>query len=445
MENEIIILVMTAAFLVLAFLGVPVAFALLAGALLGAGLAGITFNSALLEMFNGVNSVPLLAIPFFILIAELMSSSGIATKIVKFVQTLVGHLRSGLAQVNALFSIFFAGISGSSNADVAASSRLLLPEMKKEGYPAAASAALIAAASTIANLIPPSIMAIIYGSAAGVSVAALFVGGVIPGLLVGLGLMIYSYFFVRGGKPSPRAPFREMRTRGLQSVLPLVVPVIIMVGILTGIFTPTEAGMVAVVYFLVVVIPAMARGHLRKLFQDFVNAAILYSIPLLAVSTASVFAWVFTYLGGARAVAELMERTAGDNSIAIMFTVVVAMIIVGQFIDAVPAIVIFAPIINALIGISDINPVHMGIVVIVCFALGLLTPPFGLALLLATSFARVSFWQGVKKAVPLYGLFLGIIALLVLVPDLALWLPQIFVPEAAGCFADPQGAGFVCP
>jgi len=445
MANEVLLLVMVVLFLVLAFTGVPIAFALLGSALLVTGFAGVSYNAIVGQLFNGVNSVPLLAVPFFLLVAELMDSTGIAARIIRFVQTLVGHVRSGLAQVNAVFSIFFAGISGSSMSDVAANSRVLLPAMKREGYDPASSAALIAAASTIANLIPPSVMAVVYGATGGVSIAALFLGGVFPGLAVGVGLMVFSYLFVHSGVRTPRARFQEMVQAGAGSLLPLMVPVIIMGGILGGVFTPTEAGMVAVVYIIVIVIPILARGHLPKLFRDFVNGGVLYSLPIIAVAGASVFAWLFTYLGGAAAIADLMEGVAGTNPIAIMFTIVAALIIVGQFIDAIPAIVMFMPIIGSLIELGDINPVHMGVVVIVTLALGLITPPYGLSLLLATSFAKVPFLEGVRKALPLYLIFLGIIIVLVLSPEIALWLPRQVVPEATGCFPAPDGGGYICP
>jgi C4-dicarboxylate transporter DctM subunit len=445
MSSGLIVLLMVFVFLALSYLGTPVAFALIAGVLVGTLFADVSLTGMVGQLFNGVNSIPLLAVPFFLLAAELMNSSNITEKIIRFVQTLVGHVRSGLAQVNAVFSMFFAGISGSSNADVAANSKILLPAMKKEGYDPASSAALIAAASTIANMIPPSIMAIIYGAVGGVSIAALFLGGATPGVMVGVGLMVYSYFFVRAGEPPPRASFREVARAGAGSALPLMVPFIIMGGILTGYFTPTEAGMVAAVYIIFILIPLMAWRHLRHLPKDFIHAGVLYSLPLIAVAAASAFAWLFAFLGGARTISEWVQAVAGTNPLTIMLVLVVMLIIVGQFIDAIPAIVIFMPIIAAFSELGDINPIHMGVVVIVTLAFGLITPPYGLALLLATSFAGVRFSQGLRKSVPLYVLFLGIIAALVLVPELSLWLPRLLVPQAAGCFPDPRGEGYICP
>lgn len=445
MNSELIILLMTVIFLLLAYFGIPVAFALFAGALSGALLAGIGLPSIVGQLFNGVNKVPLLAVPFFLLAAELMNSSDITRRIIDFVGTLVGHVRSGLAQVNAVFAIFFAGISGSSVADVAAASKILLPAMKKEGYDPASSAALIAAASTIANMIPPSIMAVVYGATGGVSIAALFLGGATPGLIVGAGLMVYSYLFVYSDARRPRASLRQISKAAGGSLLPLMVPVIIMGGILTGIFTPTEAGMVAVAYTVFVLIPLMARRHLRKLPRDFMNAGVTYTLPLMAVAAASAFAWVLAYLGGPQAVSVLIQAVAGTNQTLIMFLLVLALIFLGQFIDAIPAIVIFVPIILALNELGDINPIHMGVVVIVTLAFGLITPPYGLSLLLATSFAGVPFSQGLLKSLPIYLIFLAVISALIFFPGLALWLPRLLVPQAAGCFPAPGGEGFICP
>ena len=445
MANETVIVIMFGVFLLLCFTGTPIAFALIGGALTGATLSDVQYSTIVGQLFNGVNSIPLLAVPFFLLVAELMDSSGIAARIVLFVQTLVGHVRSGLAQVNAVFSMMFAGISGSSVADVAAISRILLPAMKREGYNEASSAALVAAASTIANLIPPSIMAVVYGATGGVSIAAMFIGGVLPGVMVGVGIMIYSYFFVESSaERRDRASLREMARAGAGSFLPLLVPIIIMGGILTGQFTATEAGMVAVAYIIFVVLPLMARGHLRHIFKDFINGGVIYALPMIAIAGAAAFAWLFTYLGGSAFVAQLMADVAGNNPVAIMFTVVVVLVLMGQFIDAVPAIVLMMPIIKSLQELGDINPIHMGLVAVVTLALGLITPPYGLSLLLATSFARVSFFSGVRKSIPMYAIFAITICVMVLLPDVALWLPRTFTPQGAGCFT-PPGGELICP
>jgi len=219
---------MAGLFLVFGYMGVPVSFALIAGVLVATGLTPISMQSMVGQLFHGIDSEALLAVPFFLLVGELMASSNVVHRMIRLSQTLVGHLRGGLAQVVTLFSMFFAGISGSSTADVAVLSRTVAPEMDKEGYDRAFTAALIASASTMANLIPPSIMAVVYGATGNVSIGGLFLAGVVPGVLIGIGLMIYSYFWGPVGIKKKRATLAEVAVAARGSALPLVIPVIIM-------------------------------------------------------------------------------------------------------------------------------------------------------------------------------------------------------------------------
>src|SRR3954463_9395844 len=360
MSNGHVLFLMAFLFLGLGYMGVPVAFALMAGVLAATSLTPISLPSIIGQMFHGIDSETLLAVPFFLLVGELMTSANVTHRMVRLSQTLVGHLRGGLAQVVTLFSMFFAGISGSSTADVAVLSRTVAPEMDKEGYDRAFTAALIASASTMANLIPPSIMAVVYGATGNVSIGGLFLAGVVPGVLIGIGLMIYSYFWGPVGVKKKRASMTEIAVAARGSALPLVIPVIIMGGILSGWFTPTEAGMMAAVYILVVLIPVLNRGHVRELPRDFMYAGLLYSLPLAAVAGASAFGWMVAYLRGPDIVAGYITGFAGTNGPMIMVLLVCVFIIVGDFIDAVPAIIIFMPIINKLAQVGSIKPLHMG-------------------------------------------------------------------------------------
>src|SRR5215510_9953828 len=259
MSNGLILGFMAFLFLALGYLGVPVAFSLMAGVLVATWLTPVSFASIIGQLFHGIDSEALLAVPFFLLVGELMTSADVTQRMITLSQTLVGHLRGGLAQVVTLFSMFFAGISGSSTADVAVLSRTVAPQMDREGYDRPFTAALIASASTMANLIPPSIMAVVYGATGNVSIGGLFLGGIAPGLVIGIGLMVYSHFFGPIGVMKKRAPLSEVIVAARGSALPLVIPVIIMGGILSGWFTPTEAGMIAAIYILVILIPVLNR------------------------------------------------------------------------------------------------------------------------------------------------------------------------------------------
>jgi tripartite ATP-independent transporter DctM subunit len=445
MSNGGIIFTMAALFLGLGYLGVPVAFSIIAGVLVATALTKISFASIIGQLFHGIDSEALLAVPFFLLVGELMTSAQVTHRMIVLAQTMVGHFRGGLAQIVTVFSMFFAGISGSSTADVAVLARTVGPEMVREGYGRAFIAAVIASASTIANLIPPSIMAVVYGATGNVSIGGLFLGGIVPGLLVGFGIMIYSHFFGPVGVLRPRATFRQFTEAAKLSALPLMIPIIIMGGILSGFFTPTEAGLVAVAYITFVLIPLVNRGHIKHLPRDFANAGLLYSIPMAAVAAASAFGWMLAYLKGPEVVSGWISGFAGDNALLIMFLLVVLFVIVGDFMDAVPAIIIFMPIINALTELGQINPVHMGVVIVTTLAFGLITPPYGLSLLMASKFVGVSFMKAVVRSLPLYLVFFTTIAFCIFFPKVVLFLPKTFLPESVGCFKNPSGSGYICP
>ena len=445
MSHGWILVLMGGLFLGLGYLGVPVAFSITAGVLVATMLTPISLPSIIGQLFNGVDSEALLAVPFFLLVGELMTSANVVGRMITLSQAMIGHMRGGLAQVVTLFSMFFSGISGSSSADVAVLSRTLAPSMAREGYDPGFTAALIASASTMANLIPPSIMAVVYGATGNVSIAGLFLGGVLPGVLVGIGLMIYSYFFGPVGFMKPRASFFEFAGAARDAAVPLVIPVIIMGGILTGWFTPTEAGLVAVVYILVVAIPTLNWRHVRELPLDFAKAGLLYSIPLITVAAASAFGWMLAYLRGPDLVSDWITLRAGTDPRMIMFLLVAAFVIIGDFVDAIPAIIIFMPIINKLTEIGSINPVHMGVVIIVTLAFGLITPPYGIALLMAAKFVDVRFSTALVRSLPLYVVFFAVIAFCIFFPDVVLWLPKQVLPESVGCFKSPGGTGYICP
>src|SRR6266496_3065304 len=432
-------------FLFLGYMGVPVAFSLIASVLVVTAFTPVSLASMMAQLFNGMDVEALLAVPFFLLVGDLMTSANVTVRMIRLSQTMVGHFCGGLAQVVTLFSMFFAGISGSSAADVAVLSRTVAPEMDKEGYDRGFTAALIASASTMANLIPPSIMAVVYGATGNVSIGGLFLAGVVPGVMIGIGLMVYSYFWGPIGVMKPRASFTEVAVAARGAALPLIIPVIIMGGILSGWFTPTEAGMIAAVYILVVLIPVLRPTHITQLPRDFMYAGLLYSLPLAAVAGASAFGWMVAYLRGPDLVADYITGFAGTDGRMIMLLLVVLFVIVGDFIDAVPAIIIFMPIILKLTEVGHLNALHMGVVIITTLVFGLITPPYGLSLLVASKYVGIGFGKALVRSLPLYIVFLLTIAFCVFFPDVVLWLPKQLLPESVGCFKSPTGSGYICP
>ena len=443
--NGALIFLMGFLFLFLGYMGVPVAFALIGSVLVVTAFTSVSIASMMAQLFNGMDTEALLAIPFFLLVGDLMTSANVTVRMIRLSQTMVGHFRGGLAQVVTLFSLFFAGISGSSAADVAVLARTVGPEMSREGYDKAFTAALIASAATMANLIPPSIMAVVYGATGNVSIGGLFLGGIVPGLLVGAGLMIYSHFFGPIGLKHKRATFGQFSAASREAAIPLVIPVIIMGGILTGQFTPTEAGVIAVAYIVFVAIPLLNRKHIVNLPRDMAMTGLLYSIPLITIGAASMFGCMLAYLRGPAVVSGWISNAAGGDPFMIMLMLTALFIIVGDFIDAIPAIIIFMPIITDLTVNSNINPVHMGVVIIVTLAFGLITPPYGLCLLMASKFIDVRFGKAMLASLPIYIVFFAAIAFSIFFPEVVLWLPKHLLPESVGCFKNPSGAGYLCP
>jgi C4-dicarboxylate transporter, DctM subunit len=443
--NGLIIGLMAFCFLFFGYMGVPVAFALIAGVMIGTVFTPVSLSGIIGQLFNGIDTEALMAVPFFLLVGELMTSANVVVSIANLSQALVGHIRGGLAQVVTVFSMFFADMSGSTSADVAVLSRTMAKPMEAEGYSRPFVAALIAAASTIACLVPPSITSVVYGAVGNVSIAGLFLAGFAPAFMIAIGLMTYCYFFGPVGMRRPRSSFGQLAGATRDASLTLVIPVILLGGILSGWFTPTEAGVIANVYILAVVIPALNRGHLRHLWRDIVHAGLIYSLPLITIAAASAFGWMLAYLRGPLVISTWISDFAGNDPVLIMFALVVVFTVVGDFIEPIPCIVIFMPIVAALCESADINTVHMGVVLIVTLAFGLITPPYGLALLMASKFVGVRFPQALKAALPIYVIFFATIAACICLPSVVLFLPKHILPESVGCFKNPSGTGYICP
>ena len=414
-------------------LSIPVVFGLLgaAGIVVGNDL-GREFsprdlNSLLSQVFSGMSSVPLMALPLFILAGELMNAGGITERLVRFSQSLIGHFRGGLAQVNILSSVLFAGLSGSAVADTSALGSMLIPAMEKQGYTRRFAAAVTAASSVIGPIIPPSGIMIIYAFIMGVSPAALFAGGIVPGLMIGGGLMIVTWrLAIKYDFPvaSRRATTREVIESGRETFWPLLTPIILLGGILTGFFTPTEAAGVAAFYALVVSVLVIRALQLRDLPATFYRAAVASGIILMLIGASKSFSWVADQVGAAQMLADFVLSLT-DNRYLLLLLVNLMLFVVGMFLDAGPAILILGPILSKVfVEHIGLDPVHFAIVMCVNVTVGLATPPMGLVLFVASSVARERVEAIAKAMLPFLALEIAVIFMITFFEDLVLFLPR---------------------
>jgi tripartite ATP-independent transporter DctM subunit len=418
------------AFVALLVLRVPVAFSLILSSALLVYIEGLRFDLLIQQMYRGLNSFTLLAVPFFLLAGQLLNSGQITERLMAFAHALVGWIRGGLAHINVMVSMIFAGMSGSSTADTAGVGSVVIPQMIRRGFSREFTIAITAASSTMGTIIPPSILMVVYGAQTGVSIGALFLAGAIPGVLVGVAQMTYSYWYaVRNGiQAEVRPSVAEFTLSFRRAILPLFVPIIVIGGVLSGQFTATEAGMIAVMYVLVLMLVIYRTTKISALPRILSSAAVLYSQPLLAIAAAMPFGWLLAYYRAPDLILGLAGGIVGSPELTLL-AVVSLFIVIGTFLDAIPAIIIFMPVVSKLIEASGAHPIQAGIVVIMTLALGLITPPYGLCLLIASSIGRVPALKVLPAIFPFYALFLLVVALVILFEDIALFLPRLLMPQ----------------
>lgn len=410
-------------------LGVPVAFAIAAALLYFMATGDFPYHIRIVatEMFKGMNSFPLLAIPLFVLAGELMNASGITHRIIAFANVLVGGFRAGLAHVNIWASVLFAGLSGSAVADTSALGRVFIPEMEKHGYDRSFAAALTAASSVIGPIIPPSIPVIIYALiVTGASVPALFLAGVVPGLLLAVFLSVYVSLTVRptNSDSGTDRPFSRPRDALLGGILPLFMPVFVVGSILLGVVTPTEAASFAVAYALAIgllVYRTVKPSALPRIFADAMcdSAAIL--IIIAAVSAAN---WLLTYNRIPNQLTDWVLATV-DSRTLFLLAAMLLFLFIGLFFEGIAAMLVLVPILHPIALSFGIDPVHFGILVIFNLMIGLITPPLGLCLFVAESIAGVGMAALTRAILPFF--LVEVLALLVLmfVPETATFLPRL--------------------
>lgn len=406
----------------LLLLGVPIAVSLIWASVAGlvASVYFIPLEVVPQRMFTAVDSFPLIAIPFFMLAGELMMAGSMARRIAAFAFACVGWIRAGLAQVSTLTSMFFAGISGSGAADTAAVGKMMIPMMEKQGYDKGFSAATIASAGAIAVVLPPSIPMIVYGVTAGVSIGDLFTAGIIPGVLIGLSIMLLNYWLVGKKNIQSEAGRFELVTfrKALKDgVLALLLPIIIIVGIRGGVFTPTEAGAIAAAYAFVISKFLYKDLPWKEIPEVFIRAGKMTAMVIFIIAAANLFGWLIT----AEQIPQKLAAFIGgvtSNPIVILLIINAILFIAGCFLNASAAITILTPLLLPIALNAGIDPVFLGVVMVVNLAIGLITPPVGLDLFIIQGIADISFDRLMRAIVPF--IFILILDLLIIT-----YFPQI--------------------
>lgn len=416
-------------FIILLLLGVPIAYVLGITSLSYILFSGnmTLFESAPHRMFAGIQNFGMLAIPLFIFVGEVMNSGGITSRLIKFCKVFIGHFRGGLAYVNVLTNMFLASILGSANAQTAMMSRVMVPAMEKEGYSREFSSSLTVSAALLGPIIPPSLVFIIYGVIAEASIAKMFLGGILPGILLAICLSVLIYYFtIKENLPrSNRASFADI-IKSFFNVLPaLIIPIIILVGILSGAFTATESAAVAALIALIVGFFVYKELNVKEFPQILIRTAKSTAIVTFLVAMASFFGWILAFERIPNMIAELIGSLA-TNPFAFLLLINIVFLIVGMFLDGIAAMIILVPILLPIAVGFGIDPIQFGIIVSINLTIGLITPPVGTALFIASSIGEVKVEKLSKALIPFILVALFALVLITYIPFITLWIPNTF-------------------
>lgn len=415
-------------FFVFLLIGIPISLVLGMTTVLYFLLVGspVLLQSTPMRLYSGLENFGLLAIPLFMLAGELMNSGGITTRLVKFSKTLIGHVRGGLAYVTIVSNMFIASILGSANAQAAMMSKVMVPQMEREGYTREFSSALTLASSIVAPIIPPSMIFIIYGTLSGTSIGGLFMAGIIPGIIYGLGFigliafMGYKYNFPK----SERASIREIVRHGLYVIPALSVPFIIIFGILSGAFTPTESAAVACFIALIVGMFLYKELKLKNIPKLLMNTVISTATVTFLIAMANIFGWMIAFEQIPQLVADGM-LSISENPLVFLLMVNLMLLLLGAVLDGIAALIILIPVLMPLVVAFGIDPIHFGVIICINLTIGLLTPPVGTGLFVVSSIADVKIEKLIKATTPF--LIMGILILLIITywADAVLFIPRM--------------------
>ena len=426
MTSGAIIALFFVVLLVLMLSGMPIAYSLgiaSAGYML---MSGTSLAMMAQRMVNGANSFTMLDIPFFFMAGELMNISGVTDKIINMAKALVGHFKGGLAQVNIVASVFFAGVSGSATADTAALGSTLIPKMVEEGYDLDFAAAITVASSCVGPIIPPSITLVLYGILAGEDVGKLLIAGIVPGIIIALFQMVYTHFYaVKMDYPSyPKATPREMGKAVTSGFSALMMPIIIIGGTLSGVFTPTESAAVAVLYGIIIGFFIYRNLKVPQFYESLKRVGVQSMNNMFILAAAACFSWVLTITKAADVLVNLMLGIS-TNKYVVMLMILALLMFIGFFMQASQALVVLTPMLLPVIKAVGIDPIHFGIVMVVALTFGGCTPPVGSMLFVVNSITKMGFARLTKAMVPLYIPLLGALLVIAFVPQLSMFLPGL--------------------
>ncbi|MEN6492589.1 MAG: TRAP transporter large permease [Rectinema sp.] len=430
-DPTIATIILLGSFVLLMILRVPITFSLACASIATAAYLHIPLMAIVQQMVQGVKSFSLLAIPFFIIAGEMMGRGGIALKLINLANVLVGRIRGGLAMVNVVESMFFGGISGSAVADVASTGTIMIPLMKQKGYDDDFSVAITVTSATQGIIIPPSHNMIIYSVAAGgVSVGRLFLGGFVPGVLLGISLMIIAYFIsVKRNYPKERKyTFKEGVKIFGDAFLGLLTAIIIMGGVISGIFTATESAAVAAIYAFIITFFVYRQIPLKEFKGILYSTLKTLTMVMTLIASASAFSWLMAYLRIPAKVTEFLISIT-DNKILLLMLINVLLLVLGMIMDMAPLILIVTPILYpVVVGKLGLSPIHFGIILMINLAIGLCTPPVGSALFVGCAVGKVSIEKATKAMVPFYIVMVIVLLLITYVPQITMFVPNLVMP-----------------
>ncbi|WP_347551425.1 TRAP transporter large permease [Pseudalkalibacillus hwajinpoensis] len=402
--------------------------------LVGASLISLLFQGSIpLEVLPqrlslGLDSFPLLAIPLFIFAGTLMEAGGITKRLIQFAEALVGHIRGSLAHVTVVSNVFMSGVSGSGVADAAATGSALIPAMVKRGYGKGFASAILAASATVGPIIPPSIPMIIFGSFAGVSIGKLFLGGVIPGIIMSSSLMIISYFIAkkRNYEKRQRASLLVVFKAFLDAFWALLMPLIILVGIFTGFFTATESAVIAVIYSLIIGLFVYKDLKISELPRKILDAVLMTAAVGIIIAASAPFAWYMAFEQGPQQLLDFFQSITTSPTIILLFLMAI-LLVLGCFLDGTAIIIITTPVILPILMQFGIDPLHYGVILAINVMIGTITPPVGVIMYVATGIAKANIFEFTKEVMPFLLTLLVLLLTFMLVPGIVTFLPNLLM------------------